>query len=97
MIGYRVGKGQAHIQRRCVRQNLSRLGFIIVKNVRQLPCGDAKTARFLLRCKMSLMTDAVEKGKMNRSKFLTSRPSKPVFRNPMHRRELTKAAGWKSN
>jgi len=36
-----------------------------------------------------------KKAKMNRSKFLPARSSKPVFRNPMHHRELTKAAGWK--
>jgi hypothetical protein len=39
----------------------------------------------------------LKKAKMNGSKFLPARPSKPVFRNPMHHRELTKAAGWKSD
>jgi hypothetical protein len=39
----------------------------------------------------------LKKAKMNRSKFLPVLPSKPVFRNPMHHRELTKAAGWKSD
>jgi hypothetical protein len=39
----------------------------------------------------------LKKAKMNRSKFLPLRPSKPVFRNPTHHSELTKAAGWKSD
>jgi len=39
----------------------------------------------------------LKKAKMNRSKFLPVRPSKPVFRNPTHHRELTKATGWKSH
>ena len=32
---------------------------------------------------------------MNQSKILPARPSEPDFRNPMHRREITKAAGLK--
>jgi hypothetical protein len=43
------------------------------------------------------MTDAVEKGKNEPIEFLPVRPSKPVFRNPTHHRELTKATGWKSD
>src|ERR1700733_14778380 len=39
----------------------------------------------------------LKKAKMNRSKFLPLRPSKPDFRNPTHHSELTKAAGWKSD
>jgi hypothetical protein len=35
----------------------------------------------------------LKKAKMNRSKFLPARPSKLVFRNPTHHRELTRAAG----
>jgi hypothetical protein len=41
------------------------------------------------------MTDAVEKGKNEPIEFFPARPPKPVFRNPTHHRELTKAAGWK--
>jgi|SRR5580658_2209205 hypothetical protein len=39
----------------------------------------------------------LKKAKMNPSKFLPARPPNPVFRNPMHKRELTKVAGWKSD
>jgi diguanylate cyclase (GGDEF)-like protein len=37
----------------------------------------------------------LKKAKMNRSNFFPLRPSKPVFRNPTHHSEPTKAAGWK--
>jgi hypothetical protein len=42
-----------------------------------------------------LLPMLLKKAKMNQSKFLPARPSKSVFRNPMYRRALTKAAGWK--
>ena len=44
---------------------------------------------------LPLLGDTVEKGKNEPTKFLPARPSKSVFRNPMHRRAFTKAAGWK--
>jgi hypothetical protein len=39
----------------------------------------------------------LKKAKIDRSKFLPLRPSKPVFRNLTHHSELMKAAGWKSD
>jgi hypothetical protein len=44
-----------------------------------------------------VLTDAVEKGKINRPKFLPVYPSKPIFRNPQLHREFTNAPGWKSD
>jgi hypothetical protein len=44
---------------------------------------------------LPLLGDTVEKGKNEPTKFSPARPSKSVFRNPMHRRAFTKAAGWK--
>ena len=59
-----------------------------------------------VRCPACRTTNAIDfrcgsmllkKAKMNRSKFLPVRPSRPVFCNPNHHRELRKAAGWKSD
>jgi hypothetical protein len=43
------------------------------------------------------LTDTVEKGKNEPIEIFACAPVETDFRNPMHHRDLTKAAGWKSN
>jgi hypothetical protein len=46
---------------------------------------------------MTLWVDTVEKGKNEPIKILACASVETRFCNPTHHRELTKAAGWKSD